>query len=211
MTEAEWLASRDVESMIADLIRQRYPGAEPCDWKVGERKKRLFISACLRRIWDLLPVEYRELTEAIEQFADGSTCDIAHQWRAAESAQGGHADLLFSLEYDDVGLLCFYCTAISAGENKALRNRETNQQAALFRDIFGNPFRPVLDDFRWHTSSAHSLATAMYDSRDFVAMPILADALEEAGCDNPDVLAHCRGDGPHVRGCWVVDLILGKK
>jgi hypothetical protein len=50
----------------------------------------------------------------------------------------------------------------------------------------------------------------MYDSCDFTAMPILADALEEAGCDQPDILAHCRGPGPHVRGCWVVDLVLGK-
>jgi hypothetical protein len=51
----------------------------------------------------------------------------------------------------------------------------------------------------------------MYDTRDFAAMPILADALEEAECDNLDILAHCRGPGPHVRGCWVVDLMLGKK
>jgi hypothetical protein len=50
----------------------------------------------------------------------------------------------------------------------------------------------------------------MYDSRDFAAMPILADALQDAGCDHADILAHCRGDGPHVRGCWVVDLALGK-
>ena len=50
----------------------------------------------------------------------------------------------------------------------------------------------------------------MYESRDFAAMPVLADALEEAGCDHADVLAHCRGPGPHVRGCWVVDLVLGK-
>ena len=50
----------------------------------------------------------------------------------------------------------------------------------------------------------------MYESRGFAAMPVLADALEEAGCDSPDILTHCRGDGPHVRGCWVVDLVLGK-
>jgi hypothetical protein len=51
----------------------------------------------------------------------------------------------------------------------------------------------------------------MYDSRDFSVMPILADALQDAGCDNEDILSHCRGDGPHVRGCWVVDLVLGKE
>jgi hypothetical protein len=83
-------------------------------------------------------------------------------------------------------------------------------QAALLRDIFGNPFRPVAFAPSWRTSTAVGLARTMFESRDFAAMPVLADALEEAGCDNPDVLAHCRGPGPHVRGCWVVDLVLGK-
>jgi hypothetical protein len=50
----------------------------------------------------------------------------------------------------------------------------------------------------------------MYKSRDFTPMPILADALQDAGCDNAEILAHCRGDSPHIRGCWVVDLVLGK-
>jgi hypothetical protein len=63
----------------------------------------------------------------------------------------------------------------------------------------------------WRTSTAVALAQQMYDSRDFSTMPILADALQDAGCDNADVLAHCRGPGPHVRGCWVVDLVLGKE
>jgi hypothetical protein len=83
-------------------------------------------------------------------------------------------------------------------------------QTALLRDIFGNPFRPVAFDAAWRTPTAVSLAKGMYDTRDFGAMPILADALQDAGCDNDDVLNHCRGEGPHVRGCWVVDLVLGK-
>jgi hypothetical protein len=51
----------------------------------------------------------------------------------------------------------------------------------------------------------------MYEERDFAGMPILADALEEAGCNNADILAHCREPGVHVRGCWVVDLLLAKE
>jgi hypothetical protein len=74
-----------------------------------------------------------------------------------------------------------------------------------------NPFRPVAFDPRWRSESAVSLARTAYDTRDFTLLPILADALEEAGCDNADVLTHCRGDGPHVRGCWVVDGVLGKQ
>lgn len=62
----------------------------------------------------------------------------------------------------------------------------------------------------WLTSDVLALARQMYESRDFSAMPILADALQDAGCDNPDVLNHCREPGVHVRGCWVVDLVLGK-
>jgi hypothetical protein len=81
----------------------------------------------------------------------------------------------------------------------------------FIRDIFGNPFRPVAFSPAWKTDTAVALARQMYDSRDFGAMPILADALQDAGCDSDDILSHCRGDGPHVRGCWVVDLVLGKE
>jgi hypothetical protein len=87
---------------------------------------------------------------------------------------------------------------------------EQRFQAKLLRDIFGNPFCPVAFSPSWRTSAALGLAGSMYEFRDFAAMPVLADALEEAGCDSADVLAHCRGPGPHVRGCWVVDLVLGK-
>jgi hypothetical protein len=81
----------------------------------------------------------------------------------------------------------------------------------LLRDIFGNPFRPVAFNPAWRSESATALARAMYESRNFSPMPILADALEEAGCDHADILSHCRQpDGVHVRGCWVVDLVLGK-
>jgi len=81
---------------------------------------------------------------------------------------------------------------------------------AIFRCVVGNPFRPVPFDPRWLTPTALTLAHGMYESRDFTPMPVLADALEEAGCEDAGVLTHCRGDGPHARGCWVVDLILGK-
>ncbi len=81
---------------------------------------------------------------------------------------------------------------------------------ALLHDIVGNPFRRVAFDPRWRTEHTAGLALRMYDDRDFAAMPILADALEEAGCENADILAHCREPSVHVRGCWVVDLVLGK-
>ncbi|MBP3956696.1 hypothetical protein J8F10_15585 [Gemmata sp. G18] len=81
----------------------------------------------------------------------------------------------------------------------------------MLRDVFGNPFRPVTFSPSWRTSIAVAQGSKMYESRNFSAMPILADALQDAGCDRADVLDHCRGPGPHVRGCWVVDLVLGKE
>jgi hypothetical protein len=83
-------------------------------------------------------------------------------------------------------------------------------QSDLLRDVFGNPFRPGRWDPSWRTETTTSLARRIYDAREFSAMPILADALEDAGCTSADVLGHCRGPGLHVRGCWVVGLVLGK-
>ncbi len=82
---------------------------------------------------------------------------------------------------------------------------------ALVRDIIGNPFHPITLDPAWLTPKVVHLAQQIYDNRAFVRLPALADALEEAGCDNPEILNHCRGPGPHVRGCWVVDAVLGKE
>ena len=85
-------------------------------------------------------------------------------------------------------------------------------QAALLRDIFGNPFRPVAFSPAWRTDTALILARQMYESRDFGAMLILADALQDAGCEDEQILSHCRNaNQPHVRGCWVVDLVLGRE
>jgi len=84
-------------------------------------------------------------------------------------------------------------------------------QSNLLRDIFGNPYRKVKLTRKWLTSTVVLLARQMYETRDFSPMPILADALQDAGCDNEDILNHCRQPGEHVRGCWVVDLLTGRK
>src|SRR5262245_61901268 len=85
----------------------------------------------------------------------------------------------------------------------------SQRQARLLREVIG-PLRPTIPDPAWLTPNAVVLARTMYDDRDFAAMPLLADLLEESGCP-ANVSAHCRGPGPHVRGCWVVDLLLGKE
>lgn len=82
---------------------------------------------------------------------------------------------------------------------------------APLRCIFGNPFHPVTFYTSWRTDTVTTLATQMYETRSFETMPILGDALQDAGCDSEEVLAHCRDPQQvHARGCWVVDLVLGK-
>lgn len=91
---------------------------------------------------------------------------------------------------------------------------EAALQAAILRDIVGNPFRPVRVDPAWLTWEGGlitRMARAIYDGRRFHELPIMADALEDAGCEAPEILAHCRGQGPHVRGCWLLDQLLHKE
>jgi len=91
------------------------------------------------------------------------------------------------------------------------KSEAKRQQCALFRDIFGHPLRPVSLDPRWRTADAVELARTIYEERAFDRLPILADALMDSGCAHEQILGHCRGDGPHVRGCWVVDMVLGRE
>jgi hypothetical protein len=101
------------------------------------------------------------------------------------------------------------------------RDAQRAAHLVLVRCVFGNPFRPVAPDpswRSWHKGAIRKLAEGIYDNRslpdgalDTSRLAILADALEEAGCTDRAILDHCRGPGRHVRGCWVVDLLLGKK
>ena len=110
-----------------------------------------------------------------------------------------------------------------------IETAERAVQAALLRDIFGNPFEPIAFEPAWRTEPVVTLAQKMYSAGDFDAMPDLADALQDAGCENERILNHCRYSSlqaadttgapvtgqktratQHVRGCWVVDLVLCK-
>jgi hypothetical protein len=95
---------------------------------------------------------------------------------------------------------------------RPLEEYTTNIHSALLREILGPlPFRPVTIDPRWLTSTVIDLGQAICDERAFDRLPILADALMDAGCASEETIAHCRGPGLHVRGCWVVDKLLGKE
>lgn len=94
--------------------------------------------------------------------------------------------------------------------SEELRDEHLRLQAAIFRDIVGNPLQPVVFEPRWRTEDTLGLARGTYEDRAFARLPLLGDALMDAGCDDDRLIAHCRSAGPHARGCWAVDLVLGK-
>ena len=200
------------------------------------RRRRLGACACARRVLPLLddaPAAVA-VVEAAERYADDRTAPA--NWRSVVAARTALQQLFDDLANiktstvrrryalhavravsaaDASGMAKVFTWAHMARRGRPLARGVTEPAAqhAIIRDIFGNPFRPVAFSPKWRTSTAVSLARTMYDSREFSAMPILADALQDAGCDNEDVLKHCRSAKPkqvHVRGCWVVDLVLGK-
>ena len=217
MEESEWLATTNPTAMLEDVCL------------TSERKLRLFCVACCRRVWEHLPGHgSRRAVRVAERYADGSA-DAAELDAAREAdephASPGHGPVRVAYHAAKPSPDAASCvlhasllradsasppgSASDAGWDEA-DAAESAAQAALLRDVFGNPFRPVTFEAAWRTPAAVALASQMYESRDFSAMPILADALQEAGCEDEQILQHCRGGGLHVRGCWVVDLVLGK-
>jgi hypothetical protein len=214
MTEAEWLAATDPTPMLRHLLRVR-----------DERKLRLFGCSCVRQVWSLLDDgESRRAVEVSEKFADGevSKCDLDEAVRfSCDASERLETYCISSLPKEKLLIAENKWIAAEMAWKATVGWYEVVELSScsvgfgtnvleLLRDIFGNPFRPITINPSWLTSTATALAQQMYDSRDFTAMPILADALQDAGCDSEDVLNHCRSEGVHIRGCFVVDLILGK-
>lgn len=107
-----------------------------------------------------------------------------------------------------------YSARLSGIPARPSAKKERAAQCLGLRDIIGNPFRPAAIDpawLTWNDATCPKIAQAIYDERAFDRLPVLADSLEEAGCTDADILGHCRSGGEHVRGCWVVDLLLGKR
>lgn len=221
MTEAEWLTCDDPNRMLEFL------------WgKASDRKARLFACACCRDQWGRFPPENdeRRALEVCELYADGLvapqdfslTEERAPIWvrmalwatpfNAAQATANRMASRVRETATDPyVFVERDGRTEVHVSpEGKLLAAPVYVRQCGFLRDIFCNPLRPIDADPRWLTSTVRDLAHAIYDYRAYDCFPILADALEDAGSDNADVLAHCRSDGPHVKGCWVVDMVLGK-
>jgi len=228
MTEQEWLECNYPQHMLGNLCQR------VGERQLSKRKLRLFSSACRRRLWYLLIDERSQRAiETAERHADNLASDkelvaaYCEAKSAADSVQvpAGASEAAFAVSckldapaFDAAdGAAHNAANAKANADSSGLRSwfdahtDESKMQSRLLRDIFGNPFRPITIDPRWLTSTVVDLARAIYDERAFDRMPILADALMDAGCDSEEIISHCRQSGEHVRGCWVVDLLTGRK
>ena len=219
MTEEEWNACADPRPMLAFLHR-----------KQSRRKQRLFACACCRLVWGRIPPAWKHAVEVSEAYADGIVSK--DQFMAAR-----HEAESTPLRRDDIDILdpdlasracdirggshiCGF-TSIRIARVGYGDKPKTDAQAAmlakgcdLLRDIFlpfrkKASFRPLRDT--WILPPVPQLAQSIYDERAFRRCPILADALEDRGCRDAEILGHLRGPGPHCRGCWAVDLVLGRE
>lgn len=204
MTESEWQNACEPHAMLELLQTTGGP---------SDRKLRLLAVACSRRMWDWIDALGRTAVDVAENLADGLAGP--EEMRAARLAcqgAGGRAAWYAAATNPAIAARNAARSA-QAGAASVLLGSEADEllaQANLVREIFGDRFRRLSVDPSWLMPGVVKLAQAIYEDRAFDRMPELAAALEEAGCADEDILGHCRGPGPHVRGCWVVDLILSK-
>ncbi|HYT89020.1 MAG TPA: hypothetical protein VEL76_09950 [Gemmataceae bacterium] len=229
MNETEWLRCDDPQKMLKHL-----------GGKASDRQLRLFVVACCRRLLPSVPAARWEMQGAdefvavLERHAYGQIA--AAEWdetlgrvlRQRDEIYHATCDLLPA---DFCTILCAIGNTPTEGAawaslnaNIALSNfprrpelheaggtAEARAQAALLREIIGNPFRPVAVKPSWRTPAVVAVARGIYEDQRFQDLPILADAVEEAGCTNGELLGHLRGSVAHLRGCWAVDHFLANE
>jgi len=230
ITERDWLDSADPLPLLAHLFPMHGHHSTP----EQPRKLRLYYAACARRVRDRLSGIHLALLEAIERLADGALPvsaipDLMQIGEELANGRIGEGELTRWV----AGLLGCETSELPRVRKMRYRDREpldwllyqglrdvvpspswvhpSLHSADLVREVFPNPFRPIAWRADWRTEDARQIAKGMYDSREFRAMGELADALEEAGCQDAAILLHCREEyAVHRRGCWVVDWLLGK-
>ena len=231
MTEAGWLAGAEPWPLVLHLA----PWSQAGSGRAGDRKLRLWGCGCVRRVWDrVTDPASRAAVEVAERFSDGLATprELKAAWRAADgvakrllapsgrwgrdeqvaanAALAAYYSATANVKGSAVGAYGSAAGVIYHAGTRPEYLAELAAQAGLVRCVFGNPFRPVVVDPDWRTATVLAVAEAIYADRKWDRLSVLADALEDAGCTDPDVIGHCRGDGPHARGCWVVDLALGR-
>jgi hypothetical protein len=201
MTEAEWLVCTD-PTQLQEVLRQTG----------GVRRLCLYACACCRQ-WPgfIADGDRRRALDAVEAFVDGGG------WEDRTTVRALTQEVLSAVTEED-GL------PLPRSPGGATLNRDlvrsaiidlgAGTRAALIREVLGNPFQRVALNPRWlHWDDDAVLreARTIYESRQFTRLSVLADALLEAGCGHRDILEHCRRPGVHVRGCWLLDRLLGKE
>jgi hypothetical protein len=223
MTEADWNAGNN-PLILLDFLHKA--------GQANERKLRLFVVACCRRLWShLLAPRVREAVETVERVADGLVEKVELSSTARIISRGDHEVARVAVNADPlhaarrtVERAAFHAGVYSSWEGESHEegtSREATAQSRLLRDLFGNPFQPLPPMkeawLTWNGGAVRRLAEAAYEHRMLPSgdlepdrLAVLADALEEAGVTDADLLGHLRGPGPHYRGCFAVDWLLGK-
>ena len=208
MTEAEWSNCTDPGKMLRFI----WPWAT-------DRKLRLFQCAWCRRMPYPLPdPRSRMAVETGERYVEGLVAEEERQ-TAWEAAQRVVEDAVAEQQWEQAAGAADARRCIAIARDQIVRVRHPSsvwhsEQIRILRELLGPlPFRSVLFSssvLSWNDGTIRKLAEAIYEGLAFDRLPILADALEEAGCQDANILGHCRSGNEHVRGCWVVDALLGK-
>ena len=231
MTEREWLAESDADIMLEFLRGGLSPRklrlftvaiVRPFWEMLIDPRSREAVVVAERvadhpEMVDLLEPAYRQVCDAVPQLPSDRAVHVAAAHAAGRTVQVDAAqasqDAWTVIEILHAHLLEEQGTTEHERRHLYFQGRADGERfmSGVVREIFGDPFRPVAIDPAWLTSTVVALARGIYDECAFDRLPILADALQDAGCENADLLTHLRGDGPHVRGCWGIDLVLGKE
>jgi hypothetical protein len=214
MTEREWLSAPFDQDVLEYLQLAR---------KTTPRKIRLFCCGLVRREIDWLRYPWgQRALELAERFADGqatkSEMSAAHRDALKRIMRGA----LPETNEEERKISAVTKGATWAASPNAWMAAQTFIRVPEYRagedqylrDVVGNPFRRSKISpawLAWNDGAVAKIAKGIYAERAFDRLPILADALEEASCSDAAILEHCRSAGPHVRGCWVVDLLLERK
>jgi hypothetical protein len=234
MTEAEWLAATDPGPMLV-FLRGKVSERKLRLFSVAccRRAAHLLLPGAYRRALDLAewfadqapsPSRFRSANRTLWNAREG------HQFGAKEEAAATAVNHCFHVGVEQFAEWAAACASgalaleryhlAAQGEPDYERLRAAArvdilpEQANLLREVIGDPFRGTAVDTAWLTRNGGTvphLALAIYDALTFDRLPILADALEDAGCTEADLLHHLRSPGPHCRGCWALDFVLGKE
>lgn len=250
MTEDQWKTSTDPAAMLKAFAPGMHAVSgenaysfDPSRCVISERKLRLFACACVREGWEQLGKQCRKAVEGAESFADESIGEQQRRdlerWAEDERKriQGGRkgwelryaaVEVIADAERFDAGGVAYFCAVALTSNPKELLVAHATQ-AAILREIVGNPLRPVKhlclqdDGLLLHpggdcqgccpilSPTVRAMAEGICEDRAYRELPVLADALEDAGCQEENILSHLRGPGPHALGCWALDLVLGKE